>query len=222
MSDFIPSGDADFNLWQDNLLNFLSAPANRTRLQLSEADLSVVSAPQGAWERDYPAHLEAQRAALVASNAKNSARAALEEALRPFIAVLQKNANLSDADRTALRITVPAVTRQAAPVPTSAPVGSVDFSRRLTHSISFRDENTPQTKAKPDGVRGAQIYIQIGGSVPSGPDGFSFLATDTRAPYVHAFEMNDIGKTVHYLLRWENTTGKVGPWSEIVSAVVAG
>jgi hypothetical protein len=34
------------------------------------------------------------------------------------------------------------------------------------------------------------------------------------------FEEEDRGKTFWYAVRWENTTGLKGPWSEIRSAVI--
>lgn len=222
MADFIPSGDAEFDTWQDTLENFIGDAANRTRLGLTPAQTAPLDDKQGAWTSAYPAHVAAQSAALVASNAKNAARAAYEAPIRTFIAVLQRNPALTDADRTALKITIPATTRQNSAVPTTFPIPTVDFAVRLQHSISFRDSQTPDSKAKPDGVRGAQIYEKIGGPLPASPDEFTFLGTDTRAPYVCHFEMGDIGKTVYYLLHWENTTGKTGPWSEITSAVVPG
>jgi len=221
-TDYIPSGDAEFEAWQQNFSAFLSDGANQTRLNLKPVDLTPVETPQVKWTQDYPAHLGAQNAALVASANKNTARGDYEPAIRAFVAVLQRNPNLTDADRVALQITVPTATRQAVPTPTSYPVPTIDFGQRLTHSISFRDQNTPASKAKPDGARGAQIYLVIGGPMPTSPDAFTFIATDTKAPYVYHFEMADIGKTVYYRLRWENTTGATGPWSEIVSAVVPG
>jgi hypothetical protein len=34
------------------------------------------------------------------------------------------------------------------------------------------------------------------------------------------FEQTDIGKTVYFAMRWLNTRGKPGPWSQIYSATV--
>jgi len=32
--------------------------------------------------------------------------------------------------------------------------------------------------------------------------------------------MADAGKTAYYALRWENTRGETGPWSDVVSATI--
>ena len=70
------------------------------------------------------------------------------------------------------------------------------------------------------GVRGAQIWVKIGDPPPSDPSELTFLATDTRAPYVADFAGADANKVAHYMLRWESTRGAVGPWSETASATI--
>jgi hypothetical protein len=35
-----------------------------------------------------------------------------------------------------------------------------------------------------------------------------------------AFSGGDGGKNAHYILRWVNTRGQKGPWSEVVSATI--
>lgn len=42
----------------------------------------------------------------------------------------------------------------------------------------------------------------------------------SRTPQRDEFEDADAGKTANYLLRWVNSKGKHGPWSQIVSAFV--
>jgi hypothetical protein len=45
-------------------------------------------------------------------------------------------------------------------------------------------------------------------------------AFDTRSPFTLSFDENQRGKTVYFCLRWENTRGEKGPWSEIVSGII--
>ena len=40
------------------------------------------------------------------------------------------------------------------------------------------------------------------------PSELTFLATDTRTPYVAAFDGADANKVAHYMLRWESTRGE--------------
>ena len=78
----------------------------------------------------------------------------------------------------------------------------------------------PTTKAKPAGVRGAEIYCAIATTAPADPAAYRFLALDTATPYLIEHAPADGGKTAHYLLRWVNTRGEAGPWSETVSATI--
>jgi len=107
-------------------------------------------------------------------------------------------------------------------VPTTRPVGQVDTSQRLQHTISWRDESSPNSKAKPAGVRGAEIYLFIGPTPPADPSLAHFVALDTASPYLLVHEAADAGKFAHYLLRWVNTRSEPGPWSETISATITG
>lgn len=49
---------------------------------------------------------------------------------------------------------------------------------------------------------------------------FGFLALDTKTPYLADWTGADTGKVAHYMLRWVNTRGEKGPWSETVSAPI--
>ncbi len=55
---------------------------------------------------------------------------------------------------------------------------------------------------------------------PADPSELTFLAVDTRTPYLASFDGADAGKTAHYMLRWVSTTGEKRPWSETASATI--
>ena len=46
--------------------------------------------------------------------------------------------------------------------PTSRPAATVDTRQRLLHTISFVDENTPGSRAQPDGVIGCEVWVKVG------------------------------------------------------------
>jgi len=46
------------------------------------------------------------------------------------------------------------------------------------------------------------------------------MALDTRTPYTLDFDGPDGGKNAHYMLRWVNTKGEKGPWSETATATI--
>jgi hypothetical protein len=78
----------------------------------------------------------------------------------------------------------------------------------------------PTSKAKPEDVMGAEISLKIGEPEPLDPDEMRILALDTATPYVATFKGEDAGKTAYYRLRWVNTRGEKGPWSQLYSATI--
>lgn len=219
MADYIPAPDGDFDAWQTNFLAY--ATANAAALGLDPlVDIPPLTAAQGTWTTDYAANTAAQAAAEAARQAKDAARDAYVGVIRPLVQVLQASPDVDDTERAALGITVPDRIPTPAVVPATRPVVKVDTSQRLRHEISFADATTPTRTAKPAGVRGAQIWVKIGDPPPVDPSELTYLATDTRTPYLATFTGADGGKTAHYMLRWENTRGEPGPWSETASATI--
>ncbi|NOS99219.1 MAG: hypothetical protein HOP29_01165 [Phycisphaerales bacterium] len=70
---------------------------------------------------------------------------------------------------------------------------------------------------------GAEIWVRlapVADPPPADPAAFTFVALDTRTPYVLDFDGPDGGRNAHYLLKWANTRGEKGPWSETATATV--
>jgi hypothetical protein len=134
--------------------------------------------------------------------------------------MLQNNPAVSDETRVEMGLPILDKTPTRPPVPTTRPILQVDTSQRLQHILSWRDETTVTGKAKPKGVRGAQIWNFVGPTPPADPAEFQFVALDTKTPYLLEYEASDAGKLASYVMRWENTRGEFGPWSETVSATI--
>ena len=132
------------------------------------------------------------------------ARTVFEDAVRALVRRIQATASVTGAARAAAGITVPDS------IPTTAPTATVDTGERLQHTIHFRDTATPTSKAKPAGVRGAEIWMKIG-TPPVDSSELSFVTLDTRTPHVIHFDCADGGKTVTYWLRWVSTRDDKGP-----------
>ena len=98
----------------------------------------------------------------------------------------------------------------------------VDTREHLQNIINFRDENTPNSKAKPRGVRGAQVRVHVGPNPPADLEQFPWVALDSSTPYLMVHDAADAGKLAYYALRWENTRGETGPWSDVISATIPG
>jgi len=52
------------------------------------------------------------------------------------------------------------------------------------------------SRKKPDGTRGCEIWMKIGGASPADYKECDYLTTDTRTPHVVIFDGTDAGKTL--------------------------
>jgi hypothetical protein len=187
--------------------------------------MTPVTTAQTTWNTKYPAHIAAAAAAISAREGKDAARRGVETAVRPLVRRLQASPTVSDPERASLGITVPDPGGTAVGPPTTMPVVRVECGARLQHTIHFTDSATTTRKGKPAGVLGAEIWVNvlpIGQPTPGDPDTFRFVALDTETPYMLDFDAADGGKNAHYLLRWVNSTGQKGPWSETPTVTVGG
>lgn len=221
MADYIPAPDAEFNAWQENFMAY--ATANAAALGLDPvADVAPLTAAQTTWTGDYPGHVAAQNAAQAARVSKDAARAGYVSLIRSVVRRLQASPDVDDSERSALGITVPDSDPTPSGPPTSRPIVAVRCDQRLQHTVDFMDETTPTRKAKPPGVLGAEIWVKVGDPPPIDPNTeLNFLGLDTRTPYLAEFAGADGSKMAHYMLRWVNSTGEKGPWSETASATIS-
>lgn len=220
MADFIPATDGDFDTYTDNFNTYVNA--NLADFGLVAGDVAALNTAQTGWDTAFPLVAPALAAASAATQLKITARETLAAAIRALVKIIQAKPAVTAESKQAIGITIADTTKTAVAVPTTAPVGRIEQLNRLEHTVHFADSTTPTVKAKPAGVRGAQIWVKIGTTPPASASDLQFLATDTRTPYVAQFDAADAGKTAYYWLRWENTKGETGPWSAVASATITG
>jgi hypothetical protein len=107
-----------------------------------------------------------------------------------------------------------------APIATEPPDSDVDTSVIGRLGINFFKKGHGHKKGKPAGQHGAEIRWMISDTPPTRWDDLLHSDIDTHTPFTLEFENDQRGKTVYFALRWENTAGKKGPWSEIRSAMI--
>jgi len=219
MPDYVPGPDDQFNRFQQIFVDFIVARG--AALGFAGADITPLTAGRTAWNADYAEHLNKQADARAATEGKDSNRAGYEPLLRAAAQRAQTAPAMTDEWRVEAGLTVRETSRTRAGAPTSRPVGVVDTRQRRQHTITWTDEATPHTRAKPAGVRGCEIWVAIDDQPPTSKHQMTFLALDTASPYLNVFEDGtQFGKIAHYMLRWVNSRNEPGPWSETVSATI--
>ena len=215
-NDYVPHSDADFHVWQAALVAIVQPSV--VAWGILAGDVTALVAQQTPWTGAYNKASNKQNRTAADVQAKDDARKAYEKGIRLFVGQwLSKNPKVPNSERERMGLTVKSTTHTAVPAPSSKPVGSVDFSQLLRHTLSFVDENAKGSKAKPAGVHGCEIFSKLGDAAD-----FSYLGTSTSSPYLVQFTDADAGKTASYRIRWVNTRGEQGPWSNPFSAPVVG
>jgi hypothetical protein len=218
MPDYVPSGDPDFNQF---VLPFVAyCVANGPALGLAPAQTAALNSLLGVWTTSFGAHNTAQLAAKSATAAKDTARTDLELLLREVAQFVQGRSATTDAQRQSLGLPVYDGTRTPTAPITSRPIIRVDTAQRMRHTIRVTDEGTPNSRRRPEGAMGFELWCKHGGPLPSGLADCDYLGTVVRSPNVEEFEPGDAGVTIHYIARWMNKAGDPGPISETVSATV--
>lgn len=170
----------------------------------------------------FDSSVQGQISALAASKA---ATATKEANRRPLIDAMRGHrdtAKASGATEAQMAATALPFGGEKVPPTATVPVGSIDTSQRLRHTISWVEATTPDNKRRPRGAMGAEIFVKIDGPPPADEKQCTFLTVDSATPYVAEYDGSEAGKMAHYMMRWRMRDGSSGAWAETVSATITG
>jgi hypothetical protein len=196
------------------------ASGGATKWEIPEAALTRLIAPKGRWETAYATFEDLAKRTSAVTIEKVEARKAFTRALRLFIkSHLTYNELVTDADRKDLGLPV----HDTEPTPVgsikSRPEVEVKFDAIQEHVLVVHDSET-KSAGKPAGAAGFEVWRKVGGEPPASDEEWLLVVQATRSPHTLAYAQADVGKHVYYRLRWVNTRGVPGQWSEMVSAVI--
>jgi uncharacterized protein YunC (DUF1805 family) len=198
-----------FNAMDANLANYSG---------VTQQQVDGLKTFKDAFSASLTTHVTKQAEAKAQTQIKDADRTQVETQL----ALLRKIANANGASEGAMAATgIPAVSNKA-PSNATVPVGSVDTSKRLRHTIHWTEATTPDNKKRPRGSMGAEIFVKIDGPPPTDVSQCTYLALDSATPYVAEYDGADAGKMAHYMIRWRMSDGSTGAWGETISATITG
>lgn len=218
----LPRPDGDFAAYMNNYFEGVKAWFDAQGLDPSQ--YAALTEALTAWNGAYPEHVAAQAAARAAKKEKDQARQRLESAARPLTRFIQAYPGTTDADRAMIGITIRDPHRTAPTPPRTRPTAQIEARGRLTHTLKVTDESTPTRRARPRNTIGAEVWVALvdpQSPAPTDPSLFTYLTTAPRPTVTTQFRQEDGGKTAVYLLRWANTRGERGAWSDPHTATVA-
>jgi hypothetical protein len=215
--DYIPSNDGNFLTWVKALFAYVEE--HITEWGIPKTAVDAITPQITAYENAY-LKAQDQNRGKADTALKDSTRDALKKSVRIFVkAFLKFNPAVSDDDRKRMGIPVPDTKPTPVKVPDSEPVVQVKTPHAGVIELHITD-SASEKRAKPAGTHGCEIAWAILGAPPADWTELIHSGFCTRTPFKLTFSGNERGKTVYFALRWENTRGAKGPWTEILNAFV--
>jgi hypothetical protein len=217
-ADFVPEADAIFNGWQGILMTNIVAKA--PELNIPPAELSALRALQARWNDAYAVAENPATRTKGAVKEKQEVRNAYEADLRKVIkAYITYNLAVTDKEREDMGLPVHDTKPSPAPAITSRPGLEVRFPEIQKHLLVVQDSEL-KSHAKPAHVAGFEIWRKVGDPAPVKESDWQLVVQAPHSPYELTYSDELSTVRVYYRVRWINTRGVPGPWSETVSAVI--
>jgi hypothetical protein len=216
--DFIPQADRLFLVWIKTL--YANLQQRGGAWNVPQAEIIELNSLLTAFVNALAITDEPSTRTKVTVKTKNVARKSLESKARMTVkAYLIYNPLVSDSEREAMNLPIHKTSRTPADIPRYFPEVEVRMPSPGVIEIHFRDSQTGK-RLKPAGVHGVEIVWVISGKPPVDWKELLHSVFCTRTPLRLTFEGPERGQTVYFALRWENTRGEKGPWTEILSAII--
>src|SRR3954470_24073182 len=122
--NYVPARDAEFKLWAATLVTGIGS--NPTGYGVLAGKVTALTDALAKFDDDLNAHVAAQAAAKVATQAKRRTRSDFVDLIREVVKGIQSNPAVTDAMKAAIGITVPDDHKTPAPVPTTYPIPQVE------------------------------------------------------------------------------------------------
>jgi hypothetical protein len=219
MIDYIPSREADMQLWVINFDTLVTAaPAS---YGLVAADAVAIGAVVDAFNAALTlARDPATRTKSTVAD-KNGKKAAMLQVVRSYAMLVKANDGVSDQSKVDLGLRLDDGDPSPIPAPLSWPLLNIVAAGPLIHELRFADSATPDSKAKPPGAASLQLVASVGEAPPAGPETCATKAHASRNPINVSFSSAEAGQTAHYWARWVTQKGLTSPWSQMSSLTIA-
>lgn len=86
--------------------------------------------------------------------------------------------------------------------------------------VIYSDPSAPGTHYKPANVAFCELVYKLGDPVPKNAGECPERYNVCRSHEGIVFTQDQRGKTIYAFARWVNKNGKMGPWSDLVKAII--
>ena len=220
--ELIPKSNGELHSLGKKVSNVLSADLCKYGIIGTTADWynNEYLPPWNNFNNDYLAWEDpSTRLPVYVISLKNS-KASYIPKLRQLNRMVRNNTGISDEDLYALGFPPRSTNKPTpAPIPSTFPEAHIEPVGKGVINVHFRDQGA-SNKAKPAGVHGVEIKWGIMADKPATDDDLPNSTFDTKTPYQFVFKESQRGKRLFLTLRWENTRGEKGNWSDIYETYI--
>jgi hypothetical protein len=203
--DYIPSKDADFEVWLTNFFTTMDdAPSTFGVTETQMTNLGTLRAAFMASKADNDAKTVTSK---VATQAKNLARKNVVDYARTIKNIVDSQTTTTDAMRADLAINIADTIPTAISAPNTQPVLGLDFSIAQKVTVSATDNGAGSSKGKPFGAVGFSVWCFVGDVQPLGITGMEYLGLVSGRNKTFEFEESQRGKRIHFVAVWETKRG---------------
>ncbi|MEM1027211.1 MAG: hypothetical protein AAGJ38_03925 [Planctomycetota bacterium] len=212
MSQYVSSlSDADLNNFAVNFVQQLeSSPGGPADFGIPDALASEFTAAQTAYTTAYAASQALATRGPSSIAAKDDARKAFLVVARRAIKQAELYPQLTNEQRTDLRIPIPDTTRTPIEPPQDAPrlqVLTVDG-----HLVKLRVVDQDNKKRKPAHISGYMLFSYVGENPPADPADYKFVTTESKLDYDFWLPSElVVGQKVWLTAAWLNRKLETGP-----------
>jgi len=218
---YIPAKNANMIAWLANFSTLLTA--SPSTYGLASGDATAVAAINTSMTAAYALITSPSTKTAATVSAFNTLKAADLPTIRLYAQQISLNPGVTSANKTAIGVNPRTSVPTPITAPTTSPVLTVQSTSTAGSIIRYRDATaSPSVKAKPYGVTSIALYALASATPITDPTALTFQGNFTKAPLTLSLGSADAGKTVYFAARWVTRKGLTGPWSSIVSYVVAG
>lgn len=220
---YIPADDAGLDAWSANFSGLITAVP--TTYGLVSGDAVAIAAVVDPWHLAYLDATNPSTRTSVSIAAKDAARTAMLPVVRGYAQQISRNPSVDNGDKTAVGVNLPNAARPRIPAPTTQPTLALVSATHNQHTLSYKDQSTPTTKAKPVGSIGIDLRQGIGTAPIADVNLCSPLGTITKSPTNVSTDSGDVGKLATYFGRFVTRSGpggvaQAGPWSAALTVAI--
>jgi hypothetical protein len=214
----IPDKDAEFDVIQEIIAKKTMENIPQWHLDQQWMTEKFIPASQQ-WNMAWENYKDPVTRTQLITFEKNEARKTYEPFLRFLVQNLEYNTYISDDELAEISIYRKQFNNKPVQIPKNAPGCRTSSKGHRNLEFNFFDAET-RKKAKPKGVHGIEFRCAILDTLPKDVDVLINSYFSTRTPLTLEFKESDRGKTIYFCVRWENTRGEKGTWSDIDSTII--